>query len=429
MSAVGMIIFVLWIALSNLMLGFALAVAMGHGPQRLPQFSLALLPQLRFPSLKLPFTMWRKSPNEEQALPPRPQAVPETPMAEAAEESTAETTIAPDNGLSLDEALAQFQMEVDDVRGGLDDVQQRVQACTAAPTVEAVQECVADLQTVSHRILDQRAESLQAIETSADSSDVQQKVVDDMQQAAANQAKDILQTLGEIDQLEIRPDTLEEDCQRLQNHTQALAATCDTVSQSIESAQATSSSQERSEGESNSTAEIHLERVEASEALDEWWADDPDHQRLLTMVMIDLDGVGKLNEALGEPKVDALLSKVEEVILEANIHGGSASQINAQRFLLLLPKVEMPKLTREVEQLRERITSLPIDSESGELQLTASCAIACSHAGDSARALVDRTEAALLEAKQFGGNRTFMNEGEFPTPVVGVARLETAAAT
>ena len=419
MSGVGFVIFVLWIAVSNLMLGFALAVFMGHGPRRFPQLSLAIIPRLTLPTFKLSFLRRRKPEDEPEATAQEAPAKEEAPTA---------TTRPADDGISLDEALVQFQLEVADVRGSLDDAAQRVQACAEAPTVEGVEECVADLKSAGHRILDGRAESLRSIELSSDGSEAQQKAVGDMQQAAADQAKDILQALDEIDQLEIRPETLEADCQRLKNHTDSLAATCDTMSQSIEAAKTEPASQDSPETEHDDTAEVHLERVEASEALDDWWADDPDHQRLLTMVMIDLDGTGKLNQAIGEQQVDALLAKVEEVILQADIHGGRASQINTQRFLLLLPKVEMPKLTREVEQLREQIGSLAITSEDCEAQLTASCAIACSQAGDSARALVDRTEAALLEAKQFGGNRTFLNEGEFPTPVVGSSRPETAAA-
>ena len=423
MQSAGFIIFVVWIAASNLVLGFALAVAVGHGPQRLsrrwtPRLSL---PRLVFPALGLRLPVRRKPRANIEAAPPTPQAEPEEPAAEA----EAVAGAAPDDGIPLDEALAQFQMEVADVRDGLHKVQQRVQACAESPSVDAVEHCVAELTTVGQRILSGRADSLQAIEDASNGSEAHQKAISEVQQASANQATDILQALDDIGLMEVRPESLAEDCQRLKSHTDALSASCESMGQSIEAARPSSDSRQSAVDEAVPT---QLERVEASDALDDWWADDPDHQRPLTMVMIDLDGVGALNQEIGETAVDAVLAQVEERVLAANIQGGRATQINAQRFLLLLPKVEPPKLKREVEKLREQIGSIPVQAERSDLQLTASCAIAFSRAGDSARALVARAEAALLEAKQFGGNRTFVNDGDFPTPVISAERQEVAAA-
>ena len=427
MSGVGFVIFVLWIAVSNLVLGFALAIAMGHGPRRMPRLGLALLLRWRMPSLRWRLPLLNRS---NSAEPAESSAPAESPPQGTSSPTVAagEPTAATDDGVPLAEALAQFQSEVADVRSGFEDVKQRVQACAESPTAEVIEDCVADLKNVGQQILDQRANAIECLQDSSDGSAAQQQAIDEVQQASARQAADIQETLEEITQLELNPESLEQDCQQLQDHTETLVACCDGVSESIETAKSQVEAEAATSHANRSGAEPQLERVEASAALDEWWADDPEHERPLTMVMIDLDGVAGLNEAYGKPEVDSLLTRVEELVGAADIHGGRATQINAQRFLLLLPKVEMQKLTREIEQLREQIAALSVSCEKGELQVTASCAIAFSRAGDSARALVARAESALLEAKQFGGNRTFTNQGDFPTPAAVTALQEEAVA-
>ena len=426
MQGVGLIVFVLWIALSNLAVGFALAVFAGHGPRRLPSL-FAKLPNLRLPTLRIPSLRQGTTENvvtDDDSSPSEPEPAPPSPVPETQTESTNVV----DDGLPLDEALALFQQDVAEVRDGLNSVSDRLDACSAAPSVEAVEDCVADLKDAGQDMLQRQADQLKVVKESGGSA-ASSAVVTKVEQAAAEQASQIQQALNEIDQMEIRPETLQEDCQRLKDHTSALTASCDALGQSVNTAQAKVNigDADVESNPSTSQCENQLEQVEASDALNNWWADDPDHQRPLTMVMIDLDRVGQLNECVGEETVDGLLARVQEEILAADILGGKASGINAQRFLLLLPDVDVPKLTHEIEALRERIHTIPDAQDNADVELTASCAIAISQPGDSARALVSRAEAALIEAKQFGGNRTFLNEGEFPTPVVGALAVEPAS--
>ena len=425
MQGAGLVIFLLWIAVSNLVLGFALAIAMGHGPRRLPGLAFSL-PAFRLPKLKLKLPSIRRQVNEEMPEVDETEQQPapsQDQTSESEPEPEPEIAMESDDGIPLAEALAQFQQDLAEVRNDLSDVGSRLDECSASPTVDAVEECVADLKDAGQGMLDLQTESLKAIEDNEGTN------ATEIRQAAEEQASQIQQRLEAIDQMEIRPESLEEDCERLKKHRNALTATCATIDQSLtEASNPAGDTTATSDSDSSESAkEMHLEQMNASDALDEWWANDPDHQRPLTMVMIDLDHIGKLNDELGKDVVDSILAHVERAIVNADVHGGRASMINPQRFLLLLPNVAVPKLTKEVETLRETIRSMPLEIESEDVEVTASCAIATSHPGDSARALVTRAEAALIEAKQFGGNRTFLNEGEFPTPVVGATAAVPAA--
>ena len=106
MGNIGFILLALWIAVSNLGLGFALAVALGHGPQRWPRLRL---PALKFPTLKLPSL--RRSPQAEEKDTTEHESAS---AADAPVESEPETTV--EDGMSLETALAEFEKEVAIVR-------------------------------------------------------------------------------------------------------------------------------------------------------------------------------------------------------------------------------------------------------------------------------------------------------------------------
>ena len=463
MQSLGPILLVIWIGVTNLVLGFALATAMGHGPRRMPRLGLNFVPPMRLPTLRLRLPFFKKRTAETATeTEPAVDQTPVSPSSEAAIEAPAETsspasqtsntvasnaaaskttasktaasTLAPpttadDDGLPLDLVLAQFQQEVAGVRDGLASVNQRVQQCSETPTVEAVDKCVADLKGVGNRLLDQQTESLRAMENCRDGSATSEQLISEMHQEAATQASHIRQTLDEIQQIEAQDNSVDEDCQRLKQHSDALAASCDAIDKSVSQAreQATGDPALASDEATSQHPGDQMEQMDASEALHCWWADDPEHQRPLTMAMIDIDGVGNLNEALGNEQVDGALNDVKALVLAADLGGGHVSEIDPQRFLLLLPTGAAEQSTELVEELRTAINELAVDAEHADLHLSASCAVANARPGDTARALVARAEAALSEAKQFGGNRTFLNEGDFPVPVAG--NPEPAVAT
>jgi len=170
-----------------------------------------------------------------------------------------------------------------------------------------------------------------------------------------------------------------------------------------------------------------LEQKDALETLSQWWADDPERERPLTMALVDVDRVAALNDDIGRQATDQLLRRVERQILALDFPGSWANRIDAQRFLLLLPDSSPEQCTEAMESLRRSIEEAGADATSGDPPLTASCAVAICRPGDTAHALASRAEATLAEAKQFGRNRTFLNEGEFPTPVVAANEPAVAA--
>lgn len=127
----------------------------------------------------------------------------------------------------------------------------------------------------------------------------------------------------------------------------------------------------------------------------------------LGFVMIDLDDFKRINDRLGHPAGDALLSSVA-ARLQGVIRGREGVyRYGGEEFAVLLPGATRDAAARIGERLRGAVSSRPFDLGShGATHMTCSVGVAslpmdASSAGD----LVEAADAALLRAKALGKNR------------------------
>ena len=86
--------------------------------------------------------------------------------------------------------------------------------------------------------------------------------------------------------------------------------------------------------------------------------------------------------------------------------------------LLLLPNEDVHQATRRAEELRQRVASTEFVADGQPFQTTVTCALAEIATEWNGTRLFEFLQEALGEAKRYGGNRTFMHDGNSPTPVV-----------
>ena len=94
------------------------------------------------------------------------------------------------------------------------------------------------------------------------------------------------------------------------------------------------------------------------------------------------------------------------------------TRLSGQRFLCLFPDADVRYTASVAEHIRQTVEATRFRCRDGELRITLSCAAIGATSGDTPVLLCRRAEAALAEAKRYGRNRTFLYEGEYPTPVV-----------
>lgn len=127
----------------------------------------------------------------------------------------------------------------------------------------------------------------------------------------------------------------------------------------------------------------------------------------LACLMIDIDHFKRFNDQFGHDAGDLVMQYVGQTLRETVGTAGSAYRFGGEEFTVLLPGLDEQEGGRMAETLRQKIASATL-SHSGRVLGTVSASIgfATSPLDGSVETLVTRADAALLEAKAAGRDRT-----------------------
>jgi GGDEF domain-containing protein len=120
-----------------------------------------------------------------------------------------------------------------------------------------------------------------------------------------------------------------------------------------------------------------------------------------------------------EPAVeDRLYRGVSTIVRQSLERQHTAASFADHQMLLLVPNEDVHQATRRAEELRQRVASTEFVADGQPFQTTLTCALAEITPERSGPRLFEFLQEALGEAKRYGGNRTFMHDGNSPAPVV-----------
>jgi len=134
------------------------------------------------------------------------------------------------------------------------------------------------------------------------------------------------------------------------------------------------------------------------------------YARPLSLVMLDVDHLSRVNEAHGRPAGDEVLRGVAQV-LQGVIRGADVvARVGGDEFAILLRETELGGAQRLAERLRQSVDELRTDFDGKEIAVTGTFGIAVdvpesAREVEQPRDLVDRCERALDRQKELGINR------------------------
>jgi diguanylate cyclase (GGDEF)-like protein len=133
----------------------------------------------------------------------------------------------------------------------------------------------------------------------------------------------------------------------------------------------------------------------------------------LTFVMIDLDHFKRYNDRRGHPAGDAVLRGAAQAWLKQLRPTDMLARYGGEEFTLVLPATD----AKQAEQLVERLRAPVPDRQ------TFSAGIATWDGYETATESLQRADAALLQAKKAGRNRTMVSgmEPQVTLPLMVVA--------
>lgn len=149
-----------------------------------------------------------------------------------------------------------------------------------------------------------------------------------------------------------------------------------------------------------------------------WWREDAERSRLLSVILVDIDRLGRLNQRLGTALGDEVLVAISQLFLEmarANRTSNWMARVEGQAFLIVLEDAGPREALTTAERLRQTVEATTFEDNRGEFELTVCCGVIEVGARESTAELLRRVKEAALFAKKAGRNRCALDEGQGPS--------------
>lgn len=129
------------------------------------------------------------------------------------------------------------------------------------------------------------------------------------------------------------------------------------------------------------------------------------YNKLLSLVMVDIDNFKSVNDRYGHPVGDAVLRSVAEECRVTLRDADTFARLGGEEFGILLPETDLANAVDLAERLRSKIATTPVKTGGKIVTVTASFGVAqfCGE-GDTESSLTIRADAALYLAKNKGRN-------------------------
>ncbi|MDY6904231.1 MAG: diguanylate cyclase [Thermodesulfobacteriota bacterium] len=135
------------------------------------------------------------------------------------------------------------------------------------------------------------------------------------------------------------------------------------------------------------------------------------HNRIFSLVMMDIDHFKQFNDNYGHQLGDEVLQRVAKTIRRNCRENDVAARFGGEEFLLLLPETDINGAMEAAEKLRRAVEALNIPFQTRQLHVTISLGVATFpfHA-QTAVSLIESADKALYESKNTGRNRVTAGE-------------------
>ncbi len=163
-----------------------------------------------------------------------------------------------------------------------------------------------------------------------------------------------------------------------------------------------------------------LNRTGLELLFDDWWKDDPQRLRLLSVAVIDIDRFGKLNERLGTRTGDRVLNAFGKVLADMvrkDRGFDRYARLGGQSFLLFYGDIGPRNASVAADRVRQSLEAVTFDYQGNKFELSASCGAIEVGNMETIDDVLRRVALATKEAKRAGRNRTCLDEGEGPKPI------------
>lgn len=130
----------------------------------------------------------------------------------------------------------------------------------------------------------------------------------------------------------------------------------------------------------------------------------------LGVILLNIDGLGQINNRHGDSEGDAVLQQVAARLSETIRPGDNAGRFGGGEFLVVAPGCNMYEASMYAERLRKALCDKPVASPRGPIGVSASVGVSAGQAepNQKAQTLIAAAYQALARAKAAGGNKVLL---------------------
>ena len=131
------------------------------------------------------------------------------------------------------------------------------------------------------------------------------------------------------------------------------------------------------------------------------------YKKPLTLMILDLDHLKKINDKHGHPVGDIVLEEVSKAIKNTIRDCDVAARYSGEKFAIVLPETDLKGAVIGAERLRKAVEQLEIDTKCCRIDVTASVGVTCYHPTIDQiekSEFLSEADNALYHSKNKGGN-------------------------
>jgi diguanylate cyclase (GGDEF)-like protein/PAS domain S-box-containing protein len=125
----------------------------------------------------------------------------------------------------------------------------------------------------------------------------------------------------------------------------------------------------------------------------------------LAVAMLDVDHFKRFNDRYGHDAGDIVLQAISQLLLRSIRSGDQACRYGGEELTLILPGASLENAQARLEMLRQAVASLRVNYQQPLPTITVSIGVTECTIDDNANTLINRADAALLQAKRAGRNQ------------------------
>lgn len=150
-------------------------------------------------------------------------------------------------------------------------------------------------------------------------------------------------------------------------------------------------------------------RLELEATLKEWFEQDPNNERLASVVLFDVDQLGQINEDFGLERGERVLSEVAKVYFDGIRHNRGFDRIfrvTGQRFALFLGDTSAKNSSFAAERIRQSLLQMTFRCRNRAVQVSSVSAVTAVQKTDSIDSLLERLHLAVRKVKRTDSRNT-----------------------